>query len=184
MLPIQKRSIAFPGFTLVELLIVMSIIGVLATLIGGNFLSAQIRGRDAQRKSDLKNISQSLEIFFSDYNKYPNATGTQIEACPYNPAAGTGSPCSWGVVGSSSEFSDGKTTYIKVVPKDPTNSQNYVYRIVPGSNNQKYQLFSRIENSQDSDCINDNCTNPVSYSCGTGITCNFAITSTNTNAIE
>lgn len=163
------------GFTLVELLIVMSIIGVLATLIGGNFLSAQIRGRDAQRKSDLKNVAQALEIFFSDYNKYPSDNGSQIGGCQYNPATGDGPACAWG----TGEFSDGKTVYMKTVPKDPSGGKNYLYRIVPGSNNQKYQLFARIENNQDPDIVGG-----LSYPCGTGISCNFAITSTNTNALE
>ena len=54
------------GFTLVELLIVMAIISILATLIVGGFRSSQMRGRDGARKSDLKQISNALELFYSD----------------------------------------------------------------------------------------------------------------------
>lgn len=165
------------GFTLVELLVVMSIIGILATLITGGFQSAQMRGRDAQRKSDLKQLTSALELFYSDYSKYPGSLSNSIAGCPYDPAVGNGTACSWG----SAEFTDGKTVYFKEVPADPGKNQTYYYRVL--SSNQKFQLFARLENSQDQDCINNNCVNPVSYSCG-NYNCNFSITSANVKATE
>jgi prepilin-type N-terminal cleavage/methylation domain-containing protein len=162
------------GFTLVELLVVMSIIGVLTTLIAGGFRSAQMRGRDGERKSDLKQIASSLELYFSDYNKYPadDAAGN-IVACPWDPELVSGSVCSWG----SSEFTDGKTIYFKVLPSDPVASQSYYYRIVDPPNNQKFQLFAHLENPKDQDIIT------LSYSCGSSI-CNFSVTSPNTTPME
>ena len=158
------------GFTLVELLVVMSIIGVLAALAVGSFRTAQMRGRDATRKSDLKQISSSLELFYADYGRYPAASAGMIAACSYNPALGTGTSCTWG----SDEFTDDKTIYFKVIPADPTDSYTYTYEIVAGSNNQKYKLFARLENTEDQDCLDANCAqNP-----------NFAVTSANTNASE
>ena len=158
------------GFTLVELLVVMSIIGVLAALAVGSFRTAQMRGRDATRKSDLKQISSSLELFYADYGRYPAASAGMIAACSYNPALGTGTSCTWG----SDEFTDDKTIYFKVIPADPTDSYTYTYEIVAGSNNQKYKLFARLENTEDQDCLDANCAqNP-----------NFAVTSATTNASE
>lgn len=158
------------AFTLVELLVVMSIIGVLAALAVGNFRTTQIKGRDATRKSDLKQIANSLELFYADYGRYPAASGDQISACSFNPVTQSGAVCSWG----SGQLSDGKTVYFKQLPSDPSANQSYRYRIVPGSNNQKYQLFARLENSKDPDCIDGNCNQ----------TYNFAVTSANTNASE
>ena len=158
------------GFTLVELLVVMSIIGVLAALAVGSFRTAQMRGRDATRKSDLKQISNALELFYADYGRYPAASGGRISACSYNPTLGTGSTCDWG----TDEFTDGKTVYFKLLPADPTESYTYTYEIVAGSNNQKYKLFARLENTEDQDCLDANCAqNP-----------NFAVTSANTSASE
>ncbi|MEJ2347571.1 MAG: prepilin-type N-terminal cleavage/methylation domain-containing protein [Patescibacteria group bacterium] len=168
------------GFTLVELLVVMAILGVLVTLVAGGFRTSQMRGRDGKRKSDLREIANSLEIFLSDHGEYPDdSAGGRIQACPYDPSLGSGD-CSWG----SSEFTDGQTVYFKILPADPVSSQSYIYRIVPGSSNQKFQLFARLENPEDLNCLGGDCASPpVAYSCGTG-TCNFAVTSPNTSPTE
>jgi len=170
------------GFTLVELLVVMAILGILVTLIGGGFRTAQMRGRDAQRKSDLKEIANSLELFYADHNRYPSALNGAIEACPYDPETETGIACAWG----TGEVTDGKTTYFKMLVNDPLSNQGYVYlyRIVPGSNNQQYQVFARVENEKDQDCIGGNCSNPVALLCAGSKACNFAVTSANTTATE
>lgn len=165
------------AFTLVELLVVMAILGVLVALVAGNFRTAQIRGRDAQRKSDLKELSHSLELFYADYGKYPSESSGYIAACSYNPSLGTGTSCAWG----EGEFTDGKTVYFKTMPEDPASSSNYRYKIVAGSSNQKYQLYTRLENTQDPAIDSD--VEALGLSCGSG-SCNMAVTSSNTNATE
>jgi len=168
------------GFTLIELLVVISIISVLVTVGLVSFRNSQLRGRDVQRKSDIKQIANSLEIFYTDYRKYPDSIGGQLSACPFNSVNGSGVACSWG----SGEFTDSKNIYFKVMPEDPSNGYTYYYRIVDSPSNQKYQLFGRLENTEDKNCLGGNCAaSPVTYSCGIK-TCNFAITSTNTKATE
>lgn len=171
------------GFTLVELLVVMAIMGVLVTLIGTSFRSSMMRGRDVQRKSDLKQIANALELFFNDYGYYPNADeGGRIMACPYEKGVG-GISCNW----NTGEFYDVypgttslRTIYLKKFSPDPVTGYNYYYRS-PDSDIKKFQLFAKLENSEDQDCMGADCLNPtVSYSCGKGI-CNFAITSPNTS---
>lgn len=158
------------GFTLVELLVVIAVLGILVTIGLTSFTSAQARGRDTKRKSDLKQISNALEIYYNDYGTYPGgAAGGLIEGCPYDPVAKQGTPCPWG----TGQFSDGKTVYFQVLPKDPSKGYSYYYR--KDSSNLGFQLFAHLENAQDPDIIS------TVYSCGSGTnTCNFAITSPNT----
>lgn len=170
------------GFTLVELMIVMAILSTLVGLIGSGFRSSQIRGRDAKRKSDLKQISAALELLVSDHGNYPNGDAAgKIEACPFDASGGTSSACSWGV----GDMSDGKTLYLKKVPQDPASGISYFYRVPSGSNNQKFQIFAHLENTKDGDCLGGNCESPPqpNYNCGTK-TCNFAVTSSNTDYSE
>jgi len=160
------------GFTLVELLVVMAILGVLVTLIAGGFRTAQMRGRDAKRKSDLKEIANSLELYLSDHGEYPLSSGGQLMGGP----ATTGS-CAWG----SSEFTDGETVYFKTMPEDPSSSLNYYYRAF--SNDQKFQIYAHLENPKDKNCLQGDCeTDIIPYSCGSN--CNFAVTSANTTPTE
>ena len=143
------------AFTLVELLIAMAIIGVLVSIGTGSYMNAQLRGRDAQRKSDLKQISHSLELYFNDYGSYPPD------------------------ITFGAEFKDAKNTvYFKALPTDPGKNLIYKYRIVPSSSNQKYQLFAFLENTKDQDIVTG-----LTISCGSK-NCNFAVTSANTNATE
>ena len=56
------------GFTLIEILIAMSILGIMAALITGNYLITQKRARDARRKSDLHSIQTNLEQYYANCN--------------------------------------------------------------------------------------------------------------------
>jgi prepilin-type N-terminal cleavage/methylation domain-containing protein len=154
------------AFTLIELLVVIAILGILSTLAIGNFRSSQLRSRDAQRKSDLRQISTALEVFYNDHGQYPagNASG-QIVGCP------APTSCEWGV----GEFKDSKTVFIKVVQSDPTGIVDYCYKTLDSKS--KFQLFAKLENPKDQDCIGGNCA--ASTSCGGVNEFNFSIMSTN-----
>jgi len=64
------------GFTLIELMIVIVILGILMGTILPRLTGAQSRARDTARIADLNNISQALEVYFSDNGEYPAALCT------------------------------------------------------------------------------------------------------------
>jgi len=68
------------GFTLVELLTVIAIIGVLATLISATLVSAQRKGRKAVSTSNLRQIALAFNIYNDDQQKRPTSYQDMVEA--------------------------------------------------------------------------------------------------------
>ena len=54
------------GFTIVELLIVIVIIGILALLVLNTFNGVQQKARDTERQTDATSISKQLEAYYAD----------------------------------------------------------------------------------------------------------------------
>ncbi|HAC56024.1 TPA: type II secretion system protein GspG, partial [Candidatus Saccharibacteria bacterium] len=67
----QRQS----GFTIVELLIVIVIIGILATLVIVTFSGVQQRARDSERKTDINAIAGQLEAAYAKTGTYPALAG-------------------------------------------------------------------------------------------------------------
>ncbi len=61
------------GFTIVELLIVIVVIGILAAIVIVTFTGVQKKARDADRKSDANGIAAQAEVYFGQEAKYPTA---------------------------------------------------------------------------------------------------------------
>ena len=58
------------GFTLIELMIVVAIIGILASLAIPNFLKFQARARQSEAKANLKGIYTATQSYFVEYGTY------------------------------------------------------------------------------------------------------------------
>ena len=115
------------AFTLIELLVVISIIGILTTLVFANLNAARQRARDAQRKSDLRNISTALRLYYSDNARYPASIN----------------------FGEAWELND--IEYMTLIPDDPL-SPNQSYSYVYDEFEDSYQLEACMENKSDSNC--------------------------------
>lgn len=81
------------GFTLVELLIVISIIGILTTMVVAAVGSSRAVARDGKRISDMKEIELALAIYFDVNRSYPanlNAllADRYFSALPTDPSSG------------------------------------------------------------------------------------------------
>lgn len=145
------------AFTLVELLVVIGIIGALASLLVPNFMAARERARDAQRKSDLRQLQKALELYKQDQtnSQYP-ATDSFLANPGYCwSSGGTGSSCPAG------------TVYMSKVPGDPkTSTPTQYYYARNGSDPQQYNLCACLENKADADATSGNCSG--SYTCTSG----------------
>jgi len=120
---------AFRAFTLIELLLVIAIIGLIATVSIAAVGGARAKGRDEKRVTDLKQIQKALELSFEPGSGYP------VVASPLTIGAGaTDVLCSKGAVTSfvadqSAGNCDVGKVYMGLVPMNPTpNGSDYAYR--------------------------------------------------------
>lgn len=68
------------GFTLVELIIVIAVIGVLATIASLGFLVIQQQGRDAEREAKATVIAEALEKYYDVHGEYPGCPAITADA--------------------------------------------------------------------------------------------------------
>jgi general secretion pathway protein G len=62
------------GFTIVELLIVIVVIGILAALVITTYNGIQQKGRNTERTTDLKAFQGQLEAYYASNGRYPSST--------------------------------------------------------------------------------------------------------------
>jgi len=72
------------GFTLIELMIVVAIIGILAAIAIPNFLRFQARARQSEAKQNLGAIFTAYQAYFGDTNTFPSADIVTIAGVGYN----------------------------------------------------------------------------------------------------
>jgi prepilin-type N-terminal cleavage/methylation domain-containing protein len=137
----QKKK---AGFTLVELLLVIIILGVLIVAGLSSFTSSQKKARDVKRKNDLRQVALALETYYNDKGRYPAGdTDGQILGC------GSGVACPWGEA-----FQDeNATVYMLNLPVDGMPNMRYFYIADPAGS--WYQLYARLDNKLDNDLPKD-----------------------------
>ncbi len=70
----MKKFFNSKGFTLLELLIVIALIGILVSLGAASYTAAQKKARDARRQADIKAIQDAFEQYYADNNgTYPTS---------------------------------------------------------------------------------------------------------------
>lgn len=145
------------GFTLMEILIVIAMLGILATIIFGSYLSSLKKGRDSRRKQDLEQVSRALELYYSEQGRYPEESEVVFGQKLDNPNS-----------------DDDDIFYMKQLPTDPMSGYSYVYRT---TNQQDYQLYACLENDDDLDY---NLSDFSGTNCGTNCSpCHYGIASPN-----
>jgi len=99
----QERTGSYrqTGFSLIELLIVVAVIGILAAVAIPNLIGAVQRSRQSRTMADMRMIGEGIELYQKDHSQYPvNASGTvadladhlRIYIRSYNTQDGWGTP--------------------------------------------------------------------------------------------
>jgi len=111
------------GFTIVELLIVIVVIGILATLVIVTFTGIQQKARDSKRKTDIGAVQAALESYYSSNNTYP--TFADLNDSTWRTAHMKGF--------DANALQDPKSNSNQVVASMPASGYAYVYTVTPAS---------------------------------------------------
>ncbi len=98
------------GFTLLELLVVMAIIGTLLTIAVPRYFRSLQRSREAVLKQDLTTLRETIDRFYGDTGKYPQSLAVLVEkhylrSVPVDPIAKTADK--WTVVNADDPEDNG-----------------------------------------------------------------------------
>ena len=115
--PVSPRSHPSRGFTLIEVMVVIVILGILAALVVPRLLSRPDEARTVAARADIAVIGQALKLYRLDNQRYPSAE-QGLQALTSRPAIAP-LPPNWKTGG-----------YIERLPKDPWGNA-YVY-VSPG----------------------------------------------------
>lgn len=120
------------GFTIVELLIVIVVIGILAAITIVAYNGVQQRARDSERQSDVSAITKALELYYIDNGRYPAGSGSTT----LNSSWSATIDASW------QNLVDQLKRYMSSVPSDPANTPGLDLRRV--ANGYGYAYFTNV----------------------------------------
>ena len=113
------------GFTLIELMVVVVILGILAAIVVPRFLGREEQARRTAAKVQIKNFESALAMFKLDNGFYPT-TEQWLSALVEKPIRG--------------RVSSNWKQYLPRIPKDPWGN-DYVY-LCPGMDGRDYDIIS------------------------------------------
>lgn len=146
-LTLNRSKSLSSGFTIIELLVVCSIIAILASMTIASYMQSQMKSRDSRRKADLETVSQAVIMFQAEYKTYPGA-GTTPNSTTINVSFSTES--------TTTQFTKDLNNYLTPLPHDPkvsSGTSDYYYKKTAND----YRVYSTLENSKESGYLQSPC---------------------------
>ena len=148
---------AHTGFTLVELLVVISIIGILSSFAMVSLNTARIKARDALRKGDMAQLRTALVLYYDDNLAYPICNNWDEGEADFGANVANGAPCYINVLEPA--LTGGARPIMGYAPKDPKNPNNvdlagggddiYIYRYVSDASGSQYAVVYTLEDGSE-----------------------------------
>jgi general secretion pathway protein G len=104
------------GFTLIEMVIVLAIIGILAAIVAPSVMAALTRAREASLQQDLKVMRKLIDDYYGDKGKFPPSLKALVE-----------------------------NGYLRAIPGDPVNSNKVDWKTVAAKEGGISDLHSMSE---------------------------------------
>lgn len=163
------------GFTLLEMLIVITVTSLLAGSIVVSTTSSRQRSRDSKRKADLLAIQSALEVYYSQNKYYPTNCAAGLGDGVNSAREPVKTPSDWSAAEkkamwpsldkwinhvpsisltncTTAGIPQFTTTYISALPQDPLNYGAYIYRYRTDSSSgpaRSYELDAKLELDKD-----------------------------------
>lgn len=145
-----KQKTSALGFTIVELLIVIVVIGILAAITIVAYNGVQARANDAARLSKITSIAKAMELYYAENNRYP----------PILDGAGHETTCgsqteNWGHCDRNKTLADMLAPYMKIDPTSLSNATqggyyyHYTSQSVDGYQTYGMMVFLEGDGGQD-----------------------------------
>ena len=130
------------GFTLVELLVVISIIALLSSVVFASINNARAKARDANRTVAIRAIQTALEFYYDKYNAYPVMTEDEC-----------GGTEGYTIVNNNFMQSLTNEGFLNSYPTDPARTNcNIQYTANSTNGNQGYVIFVHWETKPQTGC--------------------------------
>ena len=137
----RRQRFRISGFTLVEILIVVVILGILAGLVVPHFTSAAAESRDNSLRMDLKRMREQLELYELHHGAYPTLANFEDQLTGLTDSSGTTVPA--GTFGAHGP-------YIQRIPRNPNTSSDTVGDGAVGSSDWFYDEDTGAFHANDS----------------------------------